>query len=51
MAFGQANNLDQALKEATLNLLSWPKKDYNLSIEEASQIIGPSVEYRIPKIA
>jgi len=51
MAFGQAKNLDQALKEATLNLISWLQKDYNLSIEEASQIVGPAVEYRIPKIA
>ncbi|WP_207515180.1 acetamidase/formamidase family protein [Longitalea luteola] len=51
MAFGQAKNLDLALKEATLNLLSWLQKDYQLSIEEASQLIGPVVEYRIPKIA
>ena len=51
MAFGQAKNLDEALKEATLNLLSWLQKDYGLSIEEASQLIGPAVEYRIPKIA
>jgi amidase len=51
MAFGQAKNLDLALKEATLNLISWLQKDYNLSIEEASQLVGPAVEYRIPKIA
>ena len=51
MAFGQAKNLDQALKEATLNLISWLQKDYNLSIEEASQLVGPAVEYQIPKIA
>jgi len=51
MAFGQAKNLDLALKEATLNLLSWLQKDYQLSTEEASQLIGPAVEFRIPKIA
>ena len=51
MAFGQAKNLDQALKEATLNLLRWLQKDYQLAIEEASQLIGPAVEFRIPKIA
>jgi acetamidase/formamidase len=51
MAFGQAKNLDQALKKATLNLINWLQKDYNLSIEEASQLVGPAVEYRIPKIA
>jgi len=42
--------LDLALQEATLNLLGWLQKDYQLSIEEASQIIGPSVEFRIPKL-
>ena len=51
MALGQAKNLDNALKEATLNLLDWLRKDYQLSVEEASQLIGPAVEYRIPKIA
>lgn len=51
MAFGQAKNLDRALKEATLNLLSWLQKNYSLSVEEASQVTGSSVEYRIPKIA
>ena len=51
MAFGQAKNLDLALKRATLNLLNWLQMDYQLSIEEASQLIGPAVEFRIPKIA
>jgi hypothetical protein len=26
-------------------------KDYGLSLEEASQVIGPTIEYKIPKIA
>jgi len=51
MALGQAKSLDDALKEATLNLLSWLQKDYHLSVEEASQVIGPTVEYCISKVA
>ncbi|MFT3934907.1 MAG: acetamidase/formamidase family protein [Chitinophagaceae bacterium] len=51
MAFGQAKKLDNALKAATQNLLGWVQQDYQLSIEEASQLIGAGVEYRIPKIA
>ena len=51
MAFGQAKNLDLALKEATVNLIDWLQTDFQLSIEEASQVIGPAVKYRIPKIA
>jgi len=50
MAFGQAKNLDLALQEAILNLLSLLQKEYQVSIEEASQVIGPAVEFRIPKI-
>ena len=51
MAFGQAKNLDDAVSEATQNLLRWLEKDYGLSLEEASQVIGPTIEYKIPKIA
>ena len=31
--------------------MNWLQQEYNLSIEEATQLIGPAVEYRIPKIA
>lgn len=51
MAFGQAKNLDGALKEATVHIINWLQKDYGLTLEEASQVVGPAVEYRIPKLA
>lgn len=51
MAFGQAKSLDKALKEATQNLINWLQKDFSLSLEEASQVIGSAIEYSIPKIA
>jgi len=51
MAFGIEKNLDRALKSATQNLLHWLQKDYQLTYIEATQIIGTSVEYVIPKIA
>lgn len=51
MAFGIGKNLDIALVNSTLNLLNWLQEDYSLSYKEASQVIGPSVEYSIPKIA
>lgn len=50
MAFGQARNVELAIKEATLNLISWVQEDYHLSIEEASQLLGSSIEFRIPKV-
>lgn len=43
--------LEQALKKATLGLLEWLQKDYNLTLVEASQVIGTSIEYRIPTLA
>ena len=51
MAFGIEKNLDETLKAATQNLLNWLQKDYQLSYLEATQVIGTSVSYLIPKIA
>jgi len=51
MAFGLEKNLDKALQSATQNLLNWLQKDYQLTYIEATQIIGTSVQYVIPKIA
>jgi acetamidase/formamidase len=51
MAFGQAKSLDKALEKGTMNMINWLSKDHQLSIEEASQVVGPVVEFRIPKIA
>jgi hypothetical protein len=34
-----------------MNMINWLSKDHQLSIEEASQVVGPVVEFRIPKIA
>lgn len=43
--------LDNALKIATKGLLDWLQHDYQLSFLEATQVIGTSIEYRIPAIA
>ncbi len=51
MFFGIESNLDMALKVATMHLQSWLKSKYKLSDKEVSQIIGPVIQYRIPKIA
>jgi hypothetical protein len=32
-------------------LLEWIQSDYGLTAREASQVIGPLIEYRIPSIA
>jgi acetamidase/formamidase len=51
MALGIEKNLDQALKAATQNLMNWLQKDYQLSYQESTQVIGTSVNYIIPKTA
>jgi len=51
MAVGLDATLDNALKIATKGLLDWLQQDYHLSIEEATQVIGSSLEYKIAEIA
>lgn len=51
IALGIEKNLDEALKTATHNLLNWLQEDYQLTYTEATQVIGTSVQYVIPKIA
>lgn len=51
MAVGLDASLDHALKIATKGLLDWVQQDYHLTLEEATQVIGSSIEYRIPEIS
>lgn len=50
MAVGADSSLDIALKIATLNLVQWVQQEYHLSNEEATQVIGSSLEYKIAEI-
>lgn len=50
MAFGQAENLEQATKEAIRHLMLWLQHDYDLSVVEATQVIGSAVSFQIPKL-
>jgi acetamidase/formamidase len=51
MAVGIDKSLDDALKAATSGLLDWLQKDYNLSLQEATQVMSTSIEYTIAEIA
>ncbi len=51
MTLGQAGSLDDALRVATTGLLQWLQQDYGLSLSEATQLLGTSVEYRIATLA
>jgi acetamidase/formamidase len=51
MVPGIENSLERSMKVATMKIADWLKKDFNLSTEEISQLIGPAIEYRIPKVA
>ena len=51
MFFGIESSLDKSLQVATDAMRIWLQNRYELTLTEASQIIGPAIEYRIPKIA
>ena len=51
VAMAMDKTLEQALKKATLGLLEWLQISYNLTLKEATQVIGHLIEYRIPTLA
>ena len=51
MTMGSASKLEDALKIATADLLLWIQKDYQLSIQEATQVMSTTIEYSIAEIA
>ena len=51
MTIGLGKNLNDALKEANLGMLKWLQEDYLLSLQEATQVMGTSVEYVIAEVA
>jgi acetamidase/formamidase len=51
MFFGIEPSLDKSLQVATEAMRTWLQNRYQLNLKEVSQVIGPVVEYRIPKIA
>jgi acetamidase/formamidase len=50
MAVGLDSSLDVAFKIATKGLLDWLMEDYKLSLPEATQVLGSSVEYKITEV-
>jgi len=51
MALGVAKKLDDALKIATTDLLQWLQHDYNLTLQETTQVMSTTIEYNIPEVA
>ncbi len=51
MSVGTGEKLENALKIASADLLVWLQKDYHLSLEEATQVMSTTIEYRIAEIA
>lgn len=51
MFFGIESSLDKSVKTATESMIEWLQIKYNLSLAEASQVIGPVIQYRIPKVS
>jgi acetamidase/formamidase len=50
MASGIANSLPEALQMATTELVRWLERDYKLSPNEASIVLGFSIRYDIAEV-
>ena len=50
MTIGLDASLDNALKIATKGMLDWLQETYDLSIIEATQVMGSAMEYKITEI-
>ena len=50
MTVGMDATLDQSLKIATKEMLDWLQQTYHLTLEEATQVMGSSIEYKIAEI-
>jgi len=51
MFFAIESSSDKSAKAATIALNNWLQNRYRLSSKQTSQVIGPAIQYRIPKIA
>ncbi len=51
MFFGIESSLDKSLEVSTGYLREWLQYRYKLNLAQVSQVIGPAVQYRIPKVA
>lgn len=51
MIMGIEKTLEAAMQTVTQKWVKWLQMSKGLSFEEASQIIGPFIEFRIPKVA
>ena len=45
------SSLNKSTRVATMALNNWLQNRYKLSAKQASQVIGPTIQYKIPKIA
>ena len=51
MFFAIESSFNKSTKAATMALNNWLQNRYRLSLKQTSQVIGPAIQYRIPKIA
>jgi amidase len=51
MTLGSGEKLEDALKTASAGMLSWLQKDFQLTLQEATQVMSTTIEYTIAEIA
>jgi amidase len=48
---GQAGSADDAIRAATAGMVQWLEQDYGLTLPEAAQVLGTSVQYSVATLA
>jgi amidase len=51
ITMGLNGSLDDAMKSATANMVSWLSHDYKLTPSEIAQLLGTAAEYKISEVA
>ena len=51
MAMGLDGSIDDAFRDATVNMAGWLTEKYGLSATEVAQVLGTSAEYKVSEVA
>ncbi len=51
MAVGLAGSVDDAFREATVNMAAWLQDKYGLTPTEVAEVLGTSAEYKVSEVA
>jgi amidase len=51
MAMGLDGSIDDAFRDATVNMAGWLQEKYGLTPSEVAEVMGTSAEYKVSEVA